>query len=240
MTMVELPAIYVDDVQMLEPGGLVLLNRNPENGQIRVGTNQNVMLDIADLTAIGIDVSATQVFIDGTLAFDAGVFQPGFTGATSNPDPDTLRIDINPGFSFTSEQVVLVRAVSDTVAGGGNPIDETYSFTVVDTIPVEFLSAVPQSLRVVRFTFDDPVKQTDPNDLLDALNPDAYLFTPLTFPAVTPVGVSVASVDERTVDVTVNIDLSPGRTYQVRAPNFTDPTTAPTPPITIPPETGGG
>ena len=239
MTMVELPAVYVDDVQMLEPGGLVLLNRNPESGQIRVSANQNIFLDIADLTAIGIDVSATQVFIDGTLAFDAGVFQPNFSGVTSNPDPDTLRIEIDPFFSFTSEQVVQVRTISETT-GGAFAIDETYSFTAVDTIPVEFLSAVPQSLRVVRFTFDDPVKQIDPLDPLDALNPGVYVFTPLTFPAVTPTAVSVISVDERTVDVTVNIDLSPGQTYEVVAPNFTDPTTAPTLPVGFPPDGGGG
>ena len=239
MTMVELPAIYLDDFQMLEPGGLVLLNRDPDNGQVRIGVNQNIVLDIADLTAIGIDVSATQVFIDGTLAFDAGVFQPNFAGTTSNPDPDTLRIDIDPDFSFTSEQVVQVRTISETT-GGAFTIDETYSFTAVDTVPVDFFTAVPQSLRIVQFTFDDPVKQTDPTDPLDALNPNVYTFTPLTFPAVTPVAVSVTSVDERTVNVTVSIDLSPGQTYQVQAPNFTDPTTTPTPPITISPESGGG
>ncbi len=238
MTMLELPAIYLDDFQMLEPGGLVLLNRDPDNGQVRVPEGLNVAIDIADLTGIGIDVSATQVFIAGTLAFDGGVFQPGFTGSTSNPDPDTLRIDINPGADFTSEQAVTVRAVSETT-GGGFTIDETYSFTIVDLIPPAFATAVPQSLRTVRLTFDDPVVQVDPTNLLDALNPQAYTFTPLTFPAVTPVGVSVVSIDERTVDVTVDIDFSPGQTYQVRAPNFADPTTSPPPGITIPPLGGG-
>ncbi|KKN30615.1 hypothetical protein LCGC14_0832290 [marine sediment metagenome] len=239
MTMVELPAVYIDDVQMLEPGGLALLNRDPDDGQVRVPEDLNIVVDIADLTGIGIDTSATQVFVAGILAFDGGVFQPGFAGSTSSPDSDTLRIDINPASDFASEQAVTVRVVSETT-GGANTIDETYSFTIIDLIPPAFASAVPQSLRVVRFTFDDPVKQTDPNDLLDALNHDAYLFTPLTFPAVTPVGVSVVSVDERTVDVTVSIDLSPGQTYQVRAPNFTDPTAQPPPPIFIPPEEGGG
>ena len=238
MTMVELPAVYIDDVQMLEPGGLALLNRDPDDGQVRVPEDLNIVVDIADLTGIGIDTSATQVFVAGILAFDGGVFQPGFAGSTSSPDSDTLRIDINPASDFASEQAVTVRVVSETT-GGANTIDETYSFTIIDLIPPAFASAVPQSLRVVRLTFDDPVKQVDPTVADDALNPSNYFFRPLTFPAVTPVGVSVASVDAQTVDVTVDIDFSPGQTYSVQAPNFTDPTASPPPGLTIP-DLGGG
>jgi hypothetical protein len=239
MTFVELPAVYLDDIQMLEPGGLVLLNRNPDDGQIRVPEDLDVSVDIADLTGIGIDTSATQVFIAGTLAFDGGVFQAGFSGSTSNPDPDTLRITINPDADFTSDQLVGVQVITETT-GGANALDETYSFTVVDFIPPAFASAVAQSLRVVRLTFDDPVKQVDPTAPDDALNPLLYTFTPQTFPAVTPVGVGVVSVDDRTVDVTVDIDFSPGQTYLVQAPDFPDPTAGPPVPIVIPPGPGGG
>lgn len=238
MTMVELPAVYVDDVQMLEPGGLVLLNRDPDNGQIRVPEDLDVAVDIADLTGIGIDTSATQVFIAGTLAFDGGVFQPGFSGSTSNPDPDTLRITINPAADFTSEQVVQVRVVTETT-GGANTLDETYSFTVVDLIAPAFINAVAQGLKTVRLTFDDPVKQVDPLAVDDALNPLLYTIIAETFPAVTPVPVSVASVDAQTVDLTVDIDFSPGKRYLVRAPDFPDPTAGPPPGLVLPGPGGG-
>lgn len=231
MTMVKLPAVYIDDVQMLEPGGVVLLNRDPDNGQIRVPENLDVTVDIADLTGIGIDVSRTSVYIAGTLAFNGGAFESGFSGSTSTPDADTLRIVTNPDVDFTSEQVVTVRVVSETT-GGANTIDETYSFTVVDLIEPAVTLAVPQELRVVRLTFDDPVKQTDETESDDALNPSNYAFVPLTFPAVTVVPVSVASVSAQVVDVTVDIDLSPGQTYQVTVQTLTDPTASPPVPST--------
>ena len=226
MTMVELPAVYVDDVQMLEPGGLVLINRDPDDGQIRVPEDLDATVDIADLTGVGIDTSATQVFIAGTLAFDGGVFQSGFSGSTSNPDPDTLRIIINPDANWTSEQSVSVRVVSETT-GGASTIDETYSFTVVDLILPIVTQAVAQSLRVVRLTFDDPVKQVDPSGADDALNPSNYTFTALTFPAVTVVPASVSSVNDKEVDVTVDIDFSPGQAYQVSVGDLSDPTAGP-------------
>jgi phage tail-like protein len=176
-------------------------------------------------TADGIDEANTQVFINGTLAFDGGVFQTGFTGPTSSAadvgNGMSYRIRIDPTSDFTSEQVVTVRVVSQTDSTS-DTIDESYSFTVEDLTAPQIFSAVGRELARVRVTYDEPVKQTDPTETDDALNPDNYTLSALTTPAVSVVATSVEIVDASTVDVLTDIDLSPGQTYNLKILNVVD------------------
>ena len=99
-TELELPAVYVDAV-LLDPTPTrpVAINRDPEPGEMQVPVGTSISLDLTDIGPDGVDANATEVFVGGVLAFSGGVFQPGFNGpgsSTSNPQPDTLRLVIDP------------------------------------------------------------------------------------------------------------------------------------------------
>ena len=237
MAFVKLPAVYLDAVVMdAAASGIVLINRDPEQDEVGALINTNIAVDIADLTALGIDLSTVDVFVNGTLAYDGGTdtFQTGFDGIGSQrtaPDADTVRILIDPTSNFASLEVVTVRVVADT-AGGGNAIDESYTFTVQDLTAPIVVAAEAKELKVVRISFDEAVKQVLAANGDDALNPANYVFAPIDLPAVTPVAVSVKTVTTSSVDITVDIDISPGRQYSVTVNNvedlFGNPTESPT------------
>ena len=175
--------------------------------------------------ADGVDEANTQVFINSTLAFDGGAFQAGFTGPASAAadvgNGMSYRIRIDPTSDFASEQVVSVRVVSQTDSTS-DTIDETYSFAVEDLTAPQLFGAVGRELDRIRVTYDEPVKQTDPTESDDALNPANYTLSALTTPAVSVVAKSVESVDPSTVDVLTDIDLSPGQTYNLKVLNVVD------------------
>ena len=226
MSFVELPGAYLDAIVMEVASGLAVINRNPDTNETGALVTTNIALDIADLTALGIDLAATDVFINGTLAYDGATdtFQTGFDGpasARTAPDADTTRITIDPTTSFTSEQVVTVRVVADT-AGGGNAIDISYTFTVQDLTPPALVSAEPRDLKTVRVTFSEPVLQVSAGGVNDSRNPSNWTFTPTTFPAVTPTVASVTVVSTTVVDLVTNIDISPGRSYTITATAIAD------------------
>ena len=187
MSFVELPAVYLDDVVMdAAASGLQLINLSPDQGETGALVSTNVQLDIADLTGLGIDLAATDVFVNGTLAYDGATdtFQTGFDGtdsARTAPDADTTRLVIDPTSNFASQQVVTIRVVADT-AGGGNAIDVSYTFTVQDLTPPALVSADPQSLNRVRVVFDESVVMVSAAGATDSLNPARWSLTPTSFP----------------------------------------------------------
>ena len=215
---VEFPAAYLDNLQLEEGVDRpVLINRNPEPGEAAVLIGANIQIEIADVGVDGIDESATQVYVDGNLAFDGGVFQTGYTGAASAstaPQANVRRIVIDPTSDFVSEAIVLVRVVSEVV-GGAETIDESYVFTVEDITPPIFILAEAKDLRRVRVTFDDFMKRDTASDADDALNPSNYTIIALSSPAVNVVPVEVREVSPRVFDVVVNIDFTPGAMYRV-------------------------
>lgn len=227
MSFVELPAVYLDDLVMdAAASGLVLINRSPDANETGALINTNVALDIADLTSLGIDLALTDVYINGTLAYDGATdtFQTGFDGpasARTAPDADTTRLVIDPTSPFDSLEVVTVRVVADTV-GGGNAIDTSYTFTVQDLTPPGLTAAEARDLKRIRVTWDEAVVQVSASDTNDALNPANYTLAPTTFPAVTPVVTSVETVSATSVDLLVDIDISPGRQYSVTATDVAD------------------
>lgn len=232
MPFVELPAIYLDNVEMDDViAGIALINLEPDDGESGVLVNTNITIEIADLSGVGLDAAETQVFVNingqgELIALNGAVFQPGFTGidsAISSPDPDTTRIVIDPIAPFSSLDSVTVRVVAETT-GGGNTLDQSYTFTVQDISPPAVLAASARDLDVVRVTFDEPVKQVSPSDLDDALNPANYSFTPEPdqLPAVTAVGKLVEAVNATTVDVTTDIELSMSKNYKVTVSGVAD------------------
>lgn len=221
----ELGAFYVDDIQLLAVSARPYpINRWPEPSSTDAPAGTNVELELTDVVGAGIDLAATQVYIGGVLAFDGGTFQSGWAGAASaysTPFPETLRIVIDPEEDFDSLEEVEVRVVSD-VAGGGFAYDETYSFTVEDLTAPKLVAASARSHMVVRLSFDEAVKQEDAEDPADALYPGNYSFASETVPSVTVTATAVESVSPTSVDVLLDLELTPGALYVVTAANLTD------------------
>lgn len=214
----ELPAFYIDGV-LLDPTGTspVVINRDPEPGEIEVPIDVVVGVDVTDVGGSGIDVAATQIFIAGVLAFAGGVFQPGFTGPKSNatsPQPDTLRVAIDALGPFESVQDVEVRIVTQTAAGS-SPLDVAWSFRCEDLTTPHVVGAQARERKRVRVSFDENVKQENRGEPDDALNPVLYVLQRISAPAVEATVAAVEAVTNASVDLLTDIELTPGAVYRL-------------------------
>lgn len=223
---VELPGLYVDAI-VLDPTASrpIVANRFPAPGDSDVPRAATIQLDLMDITAAGISLAATSVYVDGVLAFAAGTFQAGWSGAgsqTSSLDSGrTRRIVIDPQNDFLSEQTVQVRVVSATT--DGVPVDETYSFLVEDLTPpiVESAQAVDEDR--VRVTFNEAVLQESGSGASDSLNPSNWSIEPVgDRPAVWAVVTGVTAVSPTVVEVRTDIPLTAGASYRAAATSVVD------------------
>jgi len=221
----ELPAVYIDAVLIdPTPARPVVINRDPEPGETQVPIGTLVALESTDVGPDGIDTAATQVFVAGALAFDGGVFQPGFDGPESsatNPEADTLRVVIDPVAPFASLQEVPVRLVTRT-AGGAFSLDTTWTFRCEDLTAPRVVGAQARALKRVRVSFNEAVKQVDPGADDDALNPARYTFLRLSAPAVDVQAVAVEPVTDSALDILTDTELTPGGSYRVTAAGIVD------------------
>lgn len=222
----ELPAVYLDTVLMdPTPARPAVINRDPEPGETQVPLATLVALDITDVGPDGIDTAATRVFVAGVLAFDGGAFQPGFDGpgsSATSPEPDTLRIVVDPVAPFASLQEVAVRVVTRTV-GGAFSLDTTWTFRCEDLTAPRVVGAQARELKRVRVSFDEPVKQVDPTAGDDALNPARYSLVRISAPAVDVAAVAVEPVTDSAVDLLTDTELTPGASYRVVVHGVADP-----------------
>lgn len=231
-TEIELPAAYLDIVAFQEAApAILLLNRKPHDTQTGVvhpapGPNFDVM--IVSTTGTAIDLTETQVYIEGVLAYDgtAGGFQAGFTGTdtgTTGPSSHDAFLSIDTtAQSYTSQQVIDVQVVTETV-GGGDTLDQTYSFEIADTVAPQIVTAAsPREKKTVRVSFNEAVKQTDPTASDDALNPANYEITRQSVPAAEVAVVSVASAGMSAVDLTLDVEQTFNAAYQVTVTNVVD------------------
>lgn len=218
----ELGAFYVDAIELLAVSDRpYLINRWPEPDSTDAPRAAPIELELTDVVGAGIDLAATQVYVGGVLAFDAGSFEAGFSGSYSVPFPETLRIVIEHAADFESLEEVEVQVISD-VSGGGFAFDQTYSFVAEDYSAPKLVAASAKTHKTVRLSFDEPVKQTDAEDPADALYPGAYTFASETVPSVVVTAVAVESVSATSVDVLLDIELTPGALYTVTAAGLTD------------------
>lgn len=221
----ELPALYLDAV-LLDPTPTTpaVINRDPEPGETQVPIDAVIALDLTDVGNAGVDLAATQVFVLGVLAFSGGIFQPGFSGPQSSvtsPQPDTLRIVVDPLAPFESLQEVPVRVVSQT-AGGASHLDATWSFFCEDLTAPHVVGAQARALKRVRVSFDENVKQVSALASDDALNPDLYAIERTSAPAVDVTVVGVEPVTNSSIDLLTDIELTPGASYRVSVTGVVD------------------
>lgn len=216
---VELPGVYIDAVVLdTSDKTPALINRDPEPLELAVPLNSLVAFEIADYTGTGIDLAATDVYVNDELVISGGAFEAGWDGAssaTSTPQAGVLRVVIEPETPFAPLTAITLRIVT-AVDGGGPSIDTTYTFTTEDTIAPVVVSAQAIGQQTVRVTFDEPVLQVSTSGESDALNHELYTFELITgAPAVPIEAVSVAAVNGTTIDITIDWEMTPGATYSL-------------------------
>lgn len=220
----EIPAFYLDSILMDDAAAVIeLANRVPVPGETQVDKDHKIYFDLFETGSSDIDLNATQVYVDGVLAYDGalGGAQNGFNVVVTAPDTSQHRFVITPPYEYDSLRVVPVRVVSANVSATF-ALDTTYSFTAEDRTAPRVLAAQAIDHFTVRVTFDEPVKQVDATDSDDALNPDNWSFAYQTAPSVSVEAVSVASVSPTVVDITVDIPLTMGATYRVTGAQIID------------------
>lgn len=201
-----------------------LINRVPEPGDVAVLVNADIEIDITDTGGGTVNESATQVYVGGALAFDGGVFQAGFTGAnsaSSNPQPETLRVIIDPTNPLLGGTTYTVRVVSQITGSPGLAIDQSYSFSTEDLSGPELADVFAVDLDVIRVVASEPLRATDATTTGDALNPESWtleLVTDETQPRPIAVTASVASVEKVTADtfeLRTDIELTHSALYRL-------------------------
>ena len=213
----ELPALFVDAVAAVTaPNRPALVNRDPGPDELAVPIDAAVAIELVDPGPDGIDRAATQVWIDGTLAFNGAAapeLQPGFDGpeAAVAQTADTLRVVLDPTTFFASEPLVSVRVVSPTV-GGGHAVDITYSFRIEDRTAPKLVGGQATGQHTVDLAFDEAVQVTAPT---------GFALVPLDFPAV-PIGAVGAEADGVMVRLVLDTEMTPDVRYEVVATGVTD------------------
>lgn len=233
---IELPALYVDEVLFdelsLGAGAVYLqiINRDPEPDQIEVLADALISFDVAGSLANPPTLASTVIRIqttaaDGTVGplvtvYDGsgGGFQAGWNGpssAVSAIDPSTTRFVIDPTLAFDSLETVAVFLTTDAPGYVGT-YDVDWSFRIEDLTAPRLVSAQSREPKIVRLTFDEPVDSTT------ALVAANYTFTRLEVPAVSVVASAVSIVSTYSVDVELDIEISPGKSYLVTVANVED------------------
>ncbi|MGN6107484.1 MAG: phage tail protein [Kofleriaceae bacterium] len=217
MPTLELPGLVVEAVVAVtttEP--LAIINRDPCPGEANVPVDSTIGLELVALGPDGIDLDATQVFLDGVLAFGGSTpseIRAGFDGprAVVTPGPDSLRIVLDPVTHLPSTAVVLIRVIAAAV-GGSAVLDESYVFTVEDRTAPRVIAAQAYGARQVQVAFDEPVHVIDPS---------GFQFRPLDRPAVRVVSVGAAARGS-VVHVELDWELTPDIRYEVVVTGATD------------------
>ncbi len=217
MAELELPALLVEAVALtVETARPLLINRSPGPDETGVPINSTVELELVDSGYSGIDLSKTQIWVAGALAYNGNVVPPiqlEFHGAraTEARSGDWERIVLDPIVPFVSQATISVRVVSNLV-GGGFAFDQTYSFQVEDRTAPKLLAVIAIGQKVVRLAFDEPVA---------VLDLPGFIFHALGTPAV-PIQATATRVRDALVDVTVSTEMTPEIPYQVLVTGVTD------------------
>jgi phage tail-like protein len=239
---IELPAFFLDAIVFddlnITPGAIFLevFNRDPEPDQDDVRVNTLISFDVAGSLANPPILAQTTIELRTTpiggspgpyvLAYDgsAGGFQSGYDGplsAVTVIDSSTTRFVIDYTSLFESESTVDVRLNTNST-GLPNPLESEWSFIIEDITAPKLLEAMAISQKIVRLLFDEPVKLIDTVSTDSALNPLNYQFIRTELFSVDIEAVEVTAFTTTSVDVEVDIEMTPGLVYNVVVSNIED------------------
>ena len=209
MATIELPRVQVQSVTLTTSGARpLLINRDPSPGEVGVPFDSPLALELVDPGAAGIDTSATRIWVDGVLAFDGAAVPP--FAAVVTQSSDSLRVVLTPATPLVSLAQVRVR-VASRIVGGGQSLDESWSFTAEDRVSPRLASAQAISQKQLRLVFDEPVENSNAT----------VLVTPIGAPAVPLSAVHVASEANR-LNVSLDVEMSPDVEHEVQVLGVTD------------------
>jgi phage tail-like protein len=209
----ELPRVRTHRVSAIEVSDPILvINRHPGPGEEDVPVNSTISLTITSLVSEEISGSATKVWVNDVIAFDARL-QEGFDGPRSSLDlnGDTFRIVLDPLVPFESESTVTVRVVSATL-GGAYSLDTHYSFVVEDRTAPQVVSAEAVSPKTVRLEF---------NEAVTIIDPVGFSFIAQQSPAVAVEPVAATATDT-VVEIILNTEMTPGVQYEITITGVVD------------------
>lgn len=209
MATIELPRVQVQSVTLTTSGARpLLINRDPSPGEVGVPIDSSLALELVDSAVAGINTNATRIWVDGVLAFD-GAPVPPFAAAVAQ-SPDSLRVVLTPAAPLVSLARVTVR-VASRIVGGGQSLDESWSFTAEDRVSPRLASAQAISQKQLRLVFDEPVESS---------NATVHV-TPIGAPAVPLSAVHVASEANR-LTLSLDVEMSPEVEHEVQVLGVTD------------------
>ncbi|PIE65646.1 MAG: phage tail protein, partial [Deltaproteobacteria bacterium] len=217
MPVVELPALYIDNVAaIVATTRPLLINRDPGPSEVGVPLDAAIALEVVDSGSDGVDRATTRVWVGDALAFDGSAapeLQPGFDGARAHviETADTLRVVLDPAAPFASEATIDVRVVSAT-NGGAHTLDEIYTFIAEDRTAPKLAAAQATAQRVVQLGFDEDVV---------VINPTGFTIVPMNLPAVPVVPVS-AIAKGSVVALVLDTEMTPDVAYRVTVTGVAD------------------
>jgi len=186
----------------------VVVNRVPNPGEDQVPTDSRIDFELVKVGG-AVAIADVVVTVDTVVVLTGGSAQAGWSLSSSNPDTETLRVELTPPGAWASDATV---AVSATATG----FSEQWSFDVEDSTAPDVVTVEARDRAVVRVTWDEPMRMLDATADGDALNPASYLIERVSKPSVALEVVSVVAVDDRTVDLVVEPDpMTFGADYAV-------------------------
>lgn len=214
----ELPGVYVDAVALAGPLGLgpVLLNRNPEPNETRVPAGTSVYLEVHAEGSTSIALASLNITIDGAPAVIAGTIQPGFNGGGSSIAAmgAGVAVTLIPAVPYASLAVSMVRVRANLTGAGGIQLDQTYSFTVADTMGPELTNVVATDQKIIAVNWGEAVLASGDGSSADGLAASNYSLQFIGVPpAVTPRIASVALTSASSAVLTTDIEMTPGAEY---------------------------
>jgi len=215
----ELPSVYVDDLQfMQEATAFLLLNRIPEPTETDVASDSSIKFTIVNTDATGISNLDVDTFINSVQAIDDGSFINGYSGSFIQIDPDTLSVEIFPPSNFNSLEEVEVQVVH-----AGNPVllDETYSFFAEDLSSPIIDEVITRDQKIIRVSFSETLSIDNIFDTSNysILRRDADLNN---CPAVNLSVVNVELIEDNVIEIETDIVMTPDGPYTLVISNITD------------------
>jgi hypothetical protein len=225
---VELPGVYLDDAAVVASGTrYVLQDLDPEVDEEGVYSEALIGLTLVDTTGVSTpDLTATLVTVEGATAYQNGSFYAPFDGPGSKvttPYLGASRITLDYTGTWphlTTRKVNVTSRTADLAA----TLDEDYDFTSADIVGPHLDSVEAQTYRIMRlfFTDDSALVMSSSTGSNDALNPANYTLAATTVPAFVPGVSSVVRVDDYTVDLYLDDEITAGASYVLTVENVED------------------
>ncbi len=213
----ELPGVFIADVEPITSNPLLLAHRTPTDGEEGVGQDSPIVFDVVDPLGVTPLANSTKVWAGETpapLVLDTGLQpQNGWLVSTSVPATGILRVTLTPPALWDSQLQVEVEV--ESTSGPGRTLEASYSFEVEDVTAPRIQQVQARSQRVVRVTYSEEVGE-------GAELVDSYTITRLSAPAVDVVVQSASRVSSSVVDLTLDIAGTPRASYELLAVNVKD------------------